>query len=43
MYTHTHTHTHTSFSIILDKSLRKNNNKKEMEKLENISEMKWEH
>ena len=33
-----------SFSTALDKGLRKNNNnKKETEKLENISKMKWEH
>ena len=35
-----------SFSTTLDKGLRKNikgKEKEELEKLENISEMKWEH
>ena len=36
--THTHTHTHEGFSIILDKTLRKNiEGKEEMEKLRNIN------
>ena len=32
-----------SFSTMLAKSLRKNILKKEMEKLENINQMNWEH
>ena len=44
VYIYIYIHTHTSFSTMLDKSLRKNiKTEKEMEKLENINQMKCEH